>query len=141
VHKTGNKIFSNAEIACLAAPRPMLLISDGADWTKNTEHVEFPFAKHVYTLYGKSGNVENVHFENEKHDYGPNKRQAAYNFLAKHLNLDLSKLKNKAGVVDESTIKILDRDRLTHFTTEELNGLKKGSDIQPGMEALLSSKK
>jgi hypothetical protein len=141
VHKTGNKVFSNAEIACLAAPRPMLLISDGDDWTKNTEHVEYPFAKHVYALYSKSENIENTHFQDEKHDYGPNKRQAAYKFLAKHLNLNINKLTNKEGLVDESNVKILDRNELTYFTEVELNALKKNSEIQVSMEALLSIKK
>jgi hypothetical protein len=136
-----NKVFSNAEIACLAAPRPMLLISDGADWTKNTERVEYPFAKHVYALYSKSENIENTHFQDEKHDYGPNKRQAAYKFLAKHLNLNINKLTNKEGLVDESNVKILDRNELTYFTEVELNALKKNSEIQVSMEALLSIKK
>ena len=141
VHKTDNKVFSNAEIACLAAPRPMLLISDGADWTKNTERVEYPFASHVYTLYGKPGNVQNIHLENEEHDYGPTKRQAAYQFLGKHLDLDFNKVKDKDGNVDESTITILNRDDLTYFTLDELNGLKKGNEILPSMEAALSTKK
>ena len=137
VHKSGNKVFSNAEIACLAAPRPMLLVSDGADWTKNTESVEYPFAKHVYTLYGKPENVENVHLANEKHDYGPSKRLAAYQFLARHLNLDVSKVINREGTLDEFKIKILEREELTYFTPVELNALKKGDEIQKVMEILL----
>ena len=141
VHKTGNKVFSNAEIACLAAPRPMLLVSDGDDWTKHTEQVEYPFAQHVYTRFEKPGNIENVHLANEKHDYGPNKRVAAYNFLAKHLNLDISKVQNPQGVVDESFVKILDKNDLTYFTAKELNALKKGDDLQSSMIAQFKNNK
>ncbi|MCX6224299.1 MAG: hypothetical protein NTV01_06045 [Bacteroidia bacterium] len=32
--------------------------------------------------------VENAHFADGKHDYGFDKRQAAYKFLAKHLKLN-----------------------------------------------------
>ena len=44
IHKNGSTVYTNAEIACLAAPKPMLLVSDGSDWTKNNETVEYPFA-------------------------------------------------------------------------------------------------
>jgi len=129
VHRLGSTVFSNAQIAALAAPRPMLLISDGADWTKNTEKVEYPFAKRIYELYGKTDLVENVHLANEGHDYGASKRLAAYQFLAKHLNLDLNKIKDASGNVSESSIKILERNQLTYFTPEEIASLKKGIDI------------
>jgi hypothetical protein len=141
VHKTDDKVFSNAEIACLAAPRPLLLVSDGDDWTKNTERVEYPFAKHVYSLYGKSENVENAHLETEGHDYGPSKRLAVYNFLAKHLNLNLKGVVDQKGKINESKVKILDRTELTYFTPEELTNLKKGDDVQSAMVAQLQTKK
>jgi len=88
IHKNGSFQTNNVEIAALAAPRPMLLISDGADWTKNTPVVEFPFIQKIYKVYGRESLVENAHFAGEKHDYGFNKRQAAYTFLAKHLKLN-----------------------------------------------------
>jgi dienelactone hydrolase len=141
VHKAGNKVFSNAEIACLAAPRPLLLVSDGADWTKNTESVEYPFARHVYSLYGKSENVENVHLINEGHDYGPSKRLGVYNFLAKHLNLNLSRATDQQGKIDESKLKILDRGELTFFTVDELSTLKKDDELKQSIVALLKTKK
>jgi hypothetical protein len=50
-----------------------------------------PFAKHVYSLFEKSENIENTQLEKEGRDYGPSKRLAAYSFLAKHLNLNLPK--------------------------------------------------
>ena len=129
VHRMGETVFSNSQIAALAAPRPLLLISDGADWTKNTETVEYPFAKRIYELYGKADLVENVHLASEGHDYGPSKRLGTYQFMAKHLKLDLNKIKDASGNINESSIKILERNQLTYFTPEETEALKKGIDI------------
>ena len=75
IHKSKDHQTSNVEIAALAAPRPLLLISDGKDWTKNTPDVEFPYIQHIYELYNQKGNVENVHLPDEGHDYGMSKRK------------------------------------------------------------------
>ncbi len=85
VHKKGAFQTSNVEIAALAAPRPLLLISNGKDWTRNTPSVEFPHVRTLYALYGQEAAVENVHLPLEGHDYGPSKRRAMYAFLARHL--------------------------------------------------------
>jgi uncharacterized protein len=115
VHKRPDSQTSNTEIAALIAPRPMLLISDGDDWTKNTPQNEYPFVQRIYGFYGAKNNVENVHLANEKHDYGKNKRQAAYQFLAKHLKLNTEKvLKN--GVFDETPNVLLEDKNLQVFT-------------------------
>ena len=53
IHKTEKLETNNAEIAALAAPRPLLLISVGGDWTKNTPNVEYPYIGNVYGLFGK----------------------------------------------------------------------------------------
>jgi hypothetical protein len=118
IHKKGDYQTNNVEIAALTAPRPMLLISDGGDWTKNTPLVEFPFMQNVYGLYGKRGLVENVHLPDEKHDYGPSKRKAMYAFMAKHLHLDIKSVSDQQGNVDEGPVKVLDQKDLTVFDAQ-----------------------
>jgi pimeloyl-ACP methyl ester carboxylesterase len=105
IHKSENYETSNVEIAALFAPKPMLLISDGADWTKNTPKVEYPYIKHIYKFFGAEDNVENAHFADEVHNYGFSKRKAAYKFLAKHIDgMDYNKILDKEGNVDESFV-------------------------------------
>ncbi|WP_020596373.1 alpha/beta hydrolase family protein [Spirosoma panaciterrae] len=117
IHKRPTHQTSNVEIAALAAPRPMLLVSDGKDWTKNTPSVEYPYIQNIYGFYGAKDRVDNVHLLTEGHDYGPNKRLAAYQFLAKHLKLDLSRVQ-KNGQIDESPNTILEPTALQVFTAE-----------------------
>ena len=97
IHKTPALETNNTEIAALAAPRPMLLVSVGGDWTRNTPLVEYPYIRNVYGLYGKTANVENAHFPNQRHGYQFMKRQAMYPFMVKHLGL------NAKGVYDPET--------------------------------------
>jgi uncharacterized protein len=114
IHKRPTHQTSNLEIAALFAPKPLLLISNGDDWTKHTPEFEYPFAKRIYGFYDRENMVENVHFPTEKHDYGVSKRMAAYPFLAKHLGLNLDAVL-KDGKVDESVNTILSADDLTVF--------------------------
>ncbi|MBX3238845.1 MAG: acetylxylan esterase [Chitinophagaceae bacterium] len=115
VHKKGSYQTTNAEIAALTAPRPMLLISNGSDWTKNNPEVEFPYLQKVYSLYGKQNSVELVHLPEEKHDYGPSKRKAMYLFMAKHLALDIQQVSDKTGNIDESKSAVLEQSQLEVF--------------------------
>ena len=125
VHKNGDVVYTNAEIACVVAPKPMLWVSDGNDWTRNNQTVEYPFASHVYKLYDKESMVEHVHLENEGHDYGINKRTPVYAFLAKHLRLDLSKIQDGSGNITEEFVMLLDRKGLSYFTEQELKRIPK----------------
>lgn len=118
IHKSRDHQTNNVEIAALAAPRPMLLISDGKDWTSNTPDVEFPYIKNIYKLYQAEDRVENLHLPDEGHDYGFSKREGAYRFLAKHLGLDLDAITNSRGEIDESFVTVNDRSALTVFNAE-----------------------
>jgi dienelactone hydrolase len=102
VHRSATHFASNAMIAALAAPRPMLVVSDGKDWTSHVPDVEYPFLRRIYGYYGAEVNVANVHLADEGHDYGPSKRAAAYRFLGERLSLDLRAAQNAGGAFDES---------------------------------------
>ena len=115
IHQSHDHQTSNVDIAALAAPRPMLLISDGKDWTQNTPDVEYPYIRNIYRLCNAEDNVENLHLANEGHDYGFSKREGAYRFLAKHLGLSLDAITNSKGEIDEGFITIEDRPTLSVF--------------------------
>ena len=93
------------ELACLIAPRPLLLVSDGGDWTSTTPEIEMPFMRRIYSFYGAESQIRNVHLPNERHDFGPSKRQAVYDFFIDVFGLDRSKL-------DESKVTIQSEDDL-----------------------------
>nr|WP_288833196.1 acetylxylan esterase [uncultured Flavobacterium sp.] len=114
LHLCGNGT-NNAEIAAMAAPKPQLIVSDGGDWTATVPELEFPFIQKTYGLYGKQSLVENVHFPKEGHNYGESKRMAMYPFMAKYLGLDINKVKNSKGEIDESTCVIEPTEKLLVF--------------------------
>lgn len=96
----------NPELAAMFAPKPQLIVSDGGDWTASVPQMEFPYMQRIYGFYGAAGNVHNVHLPGEKHDFGPNKRQAVYDFFIGVFGLDRSKL-------DESRVTIETIEQLT----------------------------
>ncbi|UGU15765.1 acetylxylan esterase [Sinomicrobium kalidii] len=114
VHLCGDGT-NNAEIAAMAAPRPQLIVSDGKDWTRTVADLEYPFVRRIYGFYDKENRVKNAHFPGEGHDYGTSKRMAVYRFMAEHLGLDINKVKNKEGEIDESGCKIEDENTLKVF--------------------------
>lgn len=114
VHKARDFQTNNVEIAACAAPRPMLMLSDGDDWTKNNPEVEYPYIKRIYGYYNAGYRLQHVHFADEGHDYGQSKRLAVYEFFARHLGLNIGSL-HKDDRVDESFVKILARAELCVF--------------------------
>lgn len=87
------------ELAAVMAPKPMLIVSDGGDWTSSVPTLEFPYLQRIYGFYGAKDKVRNVHLPKERHDFGPNKRNAVYDFFIDVFGLDRSML-------DESKIEI-----------------------------------
>jgi len=116
IHKTSKLETNNAEIATLAAPRPLKLISVGGDWTKNNPKVEYPYAQSVYKYFGALDKVANRHFPNEKHGYEFIKRQAMYPFMVKHLGLEAKGVfDKKTGKYDETGNTIEPVDTMRNF--------------------------
>ena len=116
VHRSTDHQTNNVEIAALSAPRPLLLISDGGDWTRNTPRIEYPYVQKIYTLYKAQHKVENVHLPLERHDYGFSKRAAAYNFFQHHLGLSNNLPYNNG--YKEDFVTILDSENLKVFDAE-----------------------
>ena len=133
IHKTSKLETNNAEIAALAAPRPLKLISVGGDWTKNTPKVEYPYAQSVYKYFGALDQVENTHFPREKHGYEYVKRQAMYPFMVKHLGLNAKGvLDSKTGKFDEAQNTIEEVENMRTFDSladMPKHALKPGSMI------------
>ena len=93
------------ELAAVMAPKPMLIVSDGGDWTSSVPYLEFPYLQRIYGFYDAKDKVRNVHLPNERHDFKDNKRQAVYDFFIDVFGLDRSML-------DESKITIEPDDAL-----------------------------
>jgi dienelactone hydrolase len=72
---------SNVEIAAMFAPKPMLLVSDNGDWTRNVPREEYPAIRRIYDLYGKGDQVEVVQFI-APHNFNEPSREAVYRFFA-----------------------------------------------------------
>lgn len=124
IHKTKGYETSNVEIAAAAAPRPLLLLSNGKDWTRNTANVEYPYIRNVYQLFGAGAKVEYLHLPQEGHDYGRSKRVGAYKFLSKHLGLSLADVLDANGTIDEDSIVIEPKDSLYVFDAKHPRPLR-----------------
>ena len=133
IHSCGEWGTNNVEIAAMAAPRPMLVVSDGGDWTANVPEIEFPYLRKVYALFGKPELVENVHLVKEGHDYGPSKRQAVYEFLARQFSLNIDAVKTASGLVDESKSTVEPKSAMLVFGE---NGERLPANAIHGIEAL-----
>lgn len=111
IHVRPTHTANNAEIAATFAPKPLLVISDGADWTRDNPELEYPHLRKIYGLFGREGAVKNVHLADEGHDYGPSKRQALYEFIASNFGLKLAD-------ADESKVTVQPAERLQAFDND-----------------------
>jgi len=139
IHSCTDLMTNNAEIAAMASPRPMLVISDGEDWTANVPDIEYPYLKKVYGLYGKQENVENTHLANEGHDYGVSKRMAMYDFMARHLGLNINAIKDRTGKTDESKVTVEKYEALLVFGKEGKlppNAVKGADSVRESLKSL-----
>ena len=116
IHQGEGLRTNNLEFAACSAPRPTLLVSVGGDWTKNSPDVEFPYLQRVYAALGAPDACANVHLAEENHDYGASKRPPVYRFFAKHLGLELARVTNLDGSIDEQPVVVLPREELLAFT-------------------------
>ena len=106
------------ELAAAASPRPQLLISVGADATKDFPSVGFKFIQQMYGLAGAKHTVRNVHLADEQHDFGPSKRKEVYAFFARHLNLKPGPF--YAGALDLPAVPAEDLDHITLEHPEQM---------------------
>lgn len=95
----------NPELLAMFAPHPVQVVSDGGDWTASVPMLEYPYLQRIWAFYDAQDKVENVHLPKERHDYGPNKRMANYDFFIRVFHLDRSQL-------DESKVTIEPREVL-----------------------------
>ena len=96
------------ELAAVIAPKPMLVVSDGGDWTSSVPTLEFPYLQRIYGFYGAQDKVRNVHLPNERHDFRENKRNAVYDFFIDVFGLDRSMLdESKIEIESEESLKSL----------------------------------
>ena len=68
---------NNMEIAALAAPRLLLLVSATGDWTVNTPELEYPAIQAVYALYDAEDHLAEVQID-AGHNYNAASREAVY---------------------------------------------------------------
>lgn len=133
-HLCGNRT-NNAEVAAMFAPKPLLAITDGGDWSSTVPTLEYPFLQRTYGFYGAESQVEDAHFPAEGHDYGFSKRKAMYEFVAKHFGLNINVLKDASGAFDESKVTIEKEPQMYAFGPK---GENLPANAIKGKEALMT---
>jgi acetyl xylan esterase AXE1 len=72
---------NNVEIASLAAPRPMMMVSATGDWTKNMMTSEYPAVGRIYKLFDDEDKLTAIQID-AAHNYNQPSREAVYGWFA-----------------------------------------------------------
>ncbi len=121
---------TTVEMLATMAPRPIMLVGDGKDWTHTHPTIEVPYLKRIYGFYQASDSVRNVFLPDEGHDFGPNKRKAVYDYFASVWNLPLQN-------ADEAKVSAESKDLLFSFgakTDEDGTTKPSGANAPDGFE-------
>lgn len=96
----GLRLFnSNMEIAALAAPRPLLMVSATGDWTRDNMRLEFPVIATIYRLFKADDRIQAVQFH-AQHNYNQQSREAVYAFLSRWLKESVETPKDVSFTVE-----------------------------------------
>jgi len=115
---------NNCERIAAFAPKPLLVISDGDDWTKRNPDIEYPYLRYVYSFYGAESKVENFHDLDGVHDYSLPKRQAALDFLLRQWELPENGVYDVPYIKDTYALRAYEELR----TFSETSGLTRPAD-------------
>ncbi len=75
---------SNLELAAMAAPRPLLVVSCTGDWTRHVQEQGGPWLQGLYATLGAPERLS-WHREDAEHNYNRGSRLALYRFLGRWL--------------------------------------------------------
>ncbi|HZZ28569.1 MAG TPA: acetylxylan esterase [Pirellulales bacterium] len=79
----------NVEIAALFSPKPLCVIADGGDWTKELDQKGGPELQQLYKLQGAKDNLQIKLFKDYGHNFNYVSREAMYQWMNKQLKLGL----------------------------------------------------
>lgn len=116
IYRGDNYSTNHAEIAAMIAPKPLLLISCGHDWTRETPTSEYPFIQRIYGFYNQTEKVANAHFPDEYHGYTVPMRNASYWFFGQYLSLNIDAACGSDGQINESLNTIEEIDTMRAFS-------------------------
>jgi dienelactone hydrolase len=126
---------NNVEIAAMMAPKPLLLIANTHDWTKNTPWVEYPMIRSIYELYDAAQGINYAYFDYE-HNYNEASREAVYQWFGKWLlqGKKTDTLKERPYEIDSAQNLLAFMNRKTSSRTKSFKQYPTDTyDIKPSM--------